>query len=512
MDQIRRILSTYRETGSIKATAARLRISKNTVREYLRRVRAHDTDLDTVLALSDAELSPIVYPGGGGARADRRLIFRGKVDDYLRELQRPHVTRKLLYEEYQRDFPEGYSQSQFYLHLSRAAEQRDLSLALRHEPGKTLQLDYAGDKLAWVDARSGEVHPMQVLLAVLPYSAHTFAIALPSQSTTDFVHGINEALRYFGGAPRVILSDNLKAFVKRADRYEPDFNAACVQLANHYGIELQAARVRKPKDKASVEGAVRQVYARVFAPLRDRIFHSPAQLNAALREQLELLADRPFQKRPGSRREAFETYERACLRPLPSQAFELRTTTRAKVQRNYHVELGPNHNFYSVPYQYVGQTATVVHSRGTVEIFIGAHRVATHAKRHAADRYQYQTDAAHLPRTHAEYLAAEGYDAAHFRRWAAGIGPATEWAVANVLTNKPFEAHAYRSCQGVMSLARRYGTERLERAAVRCRAAGRAGYGMLRNILERGLDRVDDQLELFDLPTHENIRGPAAYQ
>lgn len=512
VDQIRRILQTYLHTRSIKATAARLKVSKNTVREYKRRAAAHHDDLAVVLALDDEALRSVLYPGKASARADRKLVFQGKVDDYLRRLRHRHVTRQLLFEEYRRDFPDGYGQTQFYVHLAQAGQRRDLTLPLSHPPGKTLQLDYAGDTLPWVDPRTGQMHRAQVLLATLPHSAHTFAIALPSQSTADFVHGINAALRFFGGLPRVIVSDNLKAFVIRADRYEPDFNDACVQLANHYEVDLQATRVRKPQDKASVEGSVRIVYQRVFGPLAEREFTSIGALNAAIGEQLEVLADRPFQKRPGSRREVFWTYEKPQLRPLPSQPFELRTTTRAKVQRNYHVELGPNHNFYSVPYQYVGRTATVVHCRSTVEVFIGPDRVATHAKRHAADRYQYTTAADHLPRSHAEYLAAEGHDGAYFRSWAAKIGPATEWAIGKILTNKVVEAQTYRSCQGALSLAKKYGAERLEAAAERCRGAGQARYGMLRTILERGLDRATDQPDPFSPPAHDNIRGPAAYQ
>ena len=511
MDQIRLILQTYHSTRSIKGTAAQLRISKNTVREYKRRAETYHDDLSVVLALDDDSLREVVYLDGQGERADRRLLFEGKIDDYLKRLQKRHVTRQLLYEEYRRDFPDGYKSSQFYLLLSQAAQRRDLTLPLRHPPGKTMQVDYAGDRLSWVDPTTGEVHAAQVLVATLPHSAHVFAIALPSQSTADFVYGLGRALRYFGGVPLTIVSDNLKAFVKRADRYEPDFNDACVQLATHYGVDLQAARVRKPKDKASVEGAVRVVYNRVYAALNDRVFHSLDQLNAALAEQLECLADRPFQKRPGTRRQAFAT-EREHLRPLPSRPFELKVTTRAKVQRNYHVEIGPNHNFYSVPYRYVGRRATVIHSRSTVEIFIGTERVATHAKCDVHDRYAYTTDPAHLPKRHAEYLAAEDHDGAWYRRWGDGIGPATAWAMNDILTNKPFEVQAYRSCQGVQSLARRYGPARLEAACQRCRTAGRARYGMLKNILERGLDHTTDQLELFAPPTHDNIRGPAAYR
>lgn len=511
MDQIRRILQTYQQTGSIKGTAARLKISKNTVREYKRRAEMYHADLNIVLALDDDKLRPLMYPDAQGVRANKRLFFDGKVDDYLRRLRQRHTTRQILYEEYARDCTEGYKPSQFYLLLRQAAQRRDLTLPLKHPPGKAMQVDYAGDRLSWVDIRTGEVHRMQVLVATLPHSAHTFAIALPSQSTVDFVYGLGRALRFFGGVPQTIVSDNLKAFVKKTDRYEPDFNDTCVQLANHYEVDLQATRVRKPKDKASVEGAVRVVYQRVYTQLAGRIFHSPEALNAAIAEQLEVLVDRPFQKRPGSRREAFAT-EREYLRPLPTTAFALKTTTRATVQRNYHVEVGPGHNFYSVPFQYVGRRATVVYSRSTVEVFIGPDRVATHSRRRHPDKYAYTTDAAHLPRNHAEYLAAEGHNGAYFRSWGDGIGPATGWAMAKILTNKTFEVQTYRSCQGVQSLARHYGNSRLEAAAKRCQTAGQARYGMLKNILERGLDRTSDQLDLFAPPTHDNIRGAEAYQ
>jgi hypothetical protein len=165
-----------------------------------------------------------------------------------------------------------------------------------------------------------------------------------------------------------------------------------------------------------------------------------------------------------------------------------------------------------VPYQYVGRTATVIHSRSTVEVFIGPDRVAIHTRRSAYDRYQYTTQAAHLPRNHAEYLAAEGHDGAYFRHWGEQVGPATAWAMDKILSNKTFEAQAFRSCQGVQSLARKYSPLRLEAACQRCRAAGQARYGMLRNILERGLDHACDQLLLFSPPVHDNIRGPETYQ
>ena len=105
----------------------------------------------------------------------------------------------------------GYCATQFYHHLAAEINHRDLTIPLRHKPGEKLQFVLAGKTLPWVDRTTGEVRQVQVLLAVMPYSQHIFAIALPSQWTADFVHGINEALRFFGGSPKVVLSDNFKA-------------------------------------------------------------------------------------------------------------------------------------------------------------------------------------------------------------------------------------------------------------------------------------------------------------
>lgn len=511
MDQIINILKTYQRTGSIKGTARQCRVSRNTVREYLSLAQAYDPELTVVLNLPTDELRKILYPDKVLPGLNRKAIFDSKVDGWIKELGRHGVTRQLLYEEYKRDYPDGFSSSQFYFYLAQEIGRRDLTIRLIHKPGEKLQLDFAGKTMSWINQQTGEIHEAQILIGVMPYSHHTFAIALESQCTANFVHGLNEALRFFGGVPKVILSDNLKAFVIKSDRYDPDFNDICVQLGTHYGLDLQAARPRKPKDKASVENAVRTAYSRLYAPLRDRTFYSLQELNAALKEQLVEHQNRDYTKRQGSRLSCFTEQELPLLRPLPTTSFLIKKTVRAKVQRNYHVQLGERNNFYSVPFQYVGQQATVIYSRDTVEVFIGADRVATHSRLHASDRYCYQTDSDHLPKNHQQWLESEGYDAAYFRSWATKIGPATQWSIGQILLSRIYEPQAYRSCQGVMALAKKYGDERLENAALRCQAAGKATYSMLNNILLRGLDKQDTQPDLFTPPKHDNIRGPAAY-
>ena len=165
---------------------------------------------------------------------------------------------------------------------------------------------------------------VRVLVAVFPCTQYCFCLALSSQSLPDFIEGINQAMLYFKGLPKVLLSDNLKAYVSKPERYEPTFTQLCEQLGVHYQIELQAARVRKPKDKASVENAVSQVYRSIYAPLRNEVFFSLQALNGAIIRQLEVFNERSYQKKEGSRKSLFETYELPVMRPLPSDLFEIK--------------------------------------------------------------------------------------------------------------------------------------------------------------------------------------------
>ena len=513
MDQIQSILRTYLSSGTIKATARQLKVSKNTVREYVRRAQAHTSDISSLLELEEAELYQVLYAWDAEQNNERLAVFEQHIDDWLKELGQVGVTRHLLWEEYRQVYPEGYGYTQFCEHFRRAAVRRDLTLPLDHTPGEVLMLDFAGKKMHWVDPDTGEVQACEVLIGVLPFSQYSFCIALPSQSLPDFIYGLNACLLYLGFLVRVILSDNLKAYVSRPDRYEPTFTQLCEQLGAHYQIDLQATRVGKPKDKASVENAVTQVYRRIYARLRHEVFHSLEALNEAILEQLKLHNEAPYQKRSGNRKSVYEALEVPQMRELPPDLFEIKKITRAKVQRNYHVFLGEEKNFYSVPYRYVGKRAQVIYTRKVVEVYIDQKRVATHERLPLTGReYCYQTRVEHMPKSHQEWKKAQGYDAAYFLQEAARIGPATQWAIQQVLLSRIHEPQSYNSCKGILRLAQRYEPERLERAAQRCQDVGKVTYTMLNRILRLKLDQAEQQDVQLSLGLHENIRGAEYYK
>ena len=511
MNHVKLILSTYLTTKSLRKTAKRLAMSKNTVKKYINLGRTHTLNLSDLLLLPDAEFIKVFYSSQEEKITEKERYFLSHVDDWLKALQEVGVNRKVLWDEYKRSNPNGYGYSQFCEKLYKEAEGKDLTLHLVHEPGEVMQVDFAGKKLKWMDL-SGTEHKCEVLVAVLPFSQKTFVVALPSQKVLDFVDGLNKALVFFGKLPQKILSDNLKSFVTKADRYEPKFNDLCLQLSAFYQIDLQAARVRKPKDKASVENMVRTVYSRIYAPLRHKTHYSLEELNSSINEQLIIHNNTPFQKKEGSRQSLFKRYEFSVMRDLPSDLFEVKKTRKGKIQKNYHFYLSEDKHYYSVPYRYASRDAVAYYTLKTVEMFIDNERVAIHKRLSPNTKNPYQTKEEHMPKNHQQWREAEGFNAPYFRKMATKIGPATYWAMEQVLTSRMHQAQTYRSCMGILGLGRQFSKTRLENAARRCQKAGKANYSMLKNILNANLDKQEEQPNLFNIPDHDNIRGPEAYE
>ncbi len=512
MKEVRNILKKYMEIQTYKGTARHFHISKNTVKNYVRKCKNAGVELSLVEELPDSILERIVYSGVTKSEYSREQVFDSQVPYLLVELRKRGVTRQLLWEEYRESYPKGYGYSQFCDRLGSHITSKNLTLTIDHKPAEKVMLDYAGGKMYYYDEQSGEQKTAEVLVAVLPHSQYTFAIALPSQRTEDFVYGVAKSLEFFGGTPRYLLSDNLKAYVTKANRYEPQYNELSVQLAAFYDMDMQATRVAKPKDKASVENMVRTVYSRLYAPLRDKTFYSIEQINTAFIPLLESHNEKSFQKRPGSRKSIFEQSEQDLLSPLPSNTFEIKNTTKAKIQKNYHAFLGEDKNFYSVPFKYVGKTTTIVYTRSIVEIYHKAERIAIHNRLNTDKQYCYITNEEHQPKAHRIYEKLSAYNDQQFMDQANNIGEYTHWAINHILTYQPNQDQAYKSCLGILGLGKRFGNLRLEKACLRCQKVKKVNYRILENMLSKNLDKQKNTIIETNIPMdHKNIRGANCY-
>lgn len=326
----------------------------------------------------------------------------------------------------------------------------------------------------------------------------------------DFINGLRHALEYIGGVPQSIKCDNMRTAVVRSNRYEPQFTEAMEYMAAHYGTTILAARVRKPRDKGSVEKAVDLSYKHIYAPLRHQTFYSMEELNAAMRRQVELLNSRPFKVREGSRRQVFMDDERSKLKDLPSSPYQIKQVAESKVQRNYHVIVGQDRHQYSVPYSLIGKRLKIIYTTDTVEIYDALKRVAVHKRSYRKNGYT--TLIEHRPPAHRYVAQQRAWSDEDFLRHASSIGQSVQRVIKRMLESNTFYEQTYNSCLGILRLAKQYGNDRLEAACERAKDAPKINYGIVSNILKNRLDQLPVTNLASAIPDHSQIRGPQSYQ
>jgi transposase len=505
MEQLKQILQLKNDGIAIREMARRIGISRNSVRKYLALLNSADENS------TSRELADKAYQNDlldHDAQRQQQLVQHFSSSGS--ELSRTGVTRQLLWQEYIILHPDGYSYSRYCYHLNQYLKKSDVSMHLEYQAGDMIMVDFAGKKQYYVDISTGERIECQVFVAILPYSGLIFCKAVHSQQTADFTSCINAMLKYYAGVPATILCDNLKTAVIRPSRYEPVFTDMCYQLSEHYGTTFSATRPYSPRDKAMVEQAVRIVYTHVYATLRDQEFTSLQALNEAMGQQLYLLNNKPYKKTAYSRWYFYDEQEHGLLRPLPSEPFWPKKVVILTVQRNYHVQLTEDHLYYSVPYQHVGKKVKVLYDARVVEVYLDTARIALHMRKPHCKAYT--TLAEHMPPHHQRMQQIKGWNKEDLLAQAARIGTAALQAATLMLENSIYIEQNYKACFGMLMLQKKYGAQRLEAACSRALQGSRVNYTMIKNILERNLDK---QLSLTDehiIPPHDNIRGKDHYQ
>ena len=511
MEQLKQILQLHKDGVGIREMARRAGISRNSVRKYLSLLTVTSLQEDDIG--DDKTLADTAYGNDSIAHDAQRLQQLINHFGYAQgELQKTGVTRQLLWQEYIQQYPDGYVYSHYCYHLNQYLKNRDLSMHLEYTAADMIMIDFAGKKQHYIDLSTGERIECNVFVSILPFSGLIFCLAVHSQQSADFMQCINSMLKYYGGVPATILCDNLRTAVKRVDRYEPEFTDICYQLSEHYGTTFSATRPYSPRDKAMVERAVNIVYSHIYAPLRNQEFSSLQTLNAAMLEQLSLLNNKPYKNTAYSRWYFYEQHERVLLKPLPGESFSPKKVVVLTVQRNYHIQLSENHLYYSVPYQYVGKKVKVLYDSRVVEIYYDNSRIALHTR--TAHTKSYTTLTEHMPPHHQRMQQIKGWNKEDLLEQAERIGPATRQAASRMLENSFYIEQNYKACFGMLMLKNKYGRQRLEAACHRALSGSRVNYTMIKNILERGLDKLLPQSDSDSkvIPPHDNIRGKDHYK
>ncbi|MFJ6281400.1 IS21 family transposase [Arthrobacter subterraneus] len=354
-----------------------------------------------------------------------------------------------------------YGYSQYCALFAEHARVKDVVATLRHEPGRAMLVDWAGDTVEVVDAVTGEVTRLYLFVAVLPYSGAVFCRGFTDMKSPSWIAAHVAAFEFFGGVPQVVVPDNPTTATYRQARGEAArvVNARYQQLADHYSTGIVPARVRKPRDKAAVESAVHVVNKRVIGYLAEEVWTTVDDLNTAIADRLVEINEK-IQRTDGSTRwERFTAEEADLLQPLPDDGFDTVEWKQLKVGRNYHVSCDSQH--YSVPYTYAGQLLRVRITSTMVTIFDGDQILCEHARRQGR-KGQYSTQAAHAPERH------QNIDGLWSKQWfldrARGFGPATGKVIEQILDRHAIEAQGYLDCQNILETLGKRNKQRLEAA------------------------------------------------
>lgn len=503
MRKIRQVLRLALEAQmSHRGIAQSLGLSRDSVTDYVTRAVAAGLAWPLPIDLDDVKLEGQLFPALKNEErqrpaADWELIHQ--------EMKAKGSTLQALHQEYLTAHPEGVRYSHFCGQYRQWQKGLKRYMRQPHVAGERAFVDYAGPTMAVHNLQTGEVRKAQIFVGILGASNYTYAEAHWSQKLPHWIAAHTRMFEFFGGAPKIVVCDNLKSAVTKASRTEPIVHPAYQHLAEHYSTVIIPARPRKPKDKAKVENAVLIVERWILFRLRKRIFTSLSELNEAIAALLIDLNERPFQKMKGCRRSHYETLDRPALRPLPAQNFEYTEFHRVHVGMDglFKVDETP----YNAPSMLSGHSVDVRVTAATVEILHKGQRVASHERGEGTD-----------PVINPQYLRPADrifgqWSAEQELAWADSVGIQTRAYLEQVFGDNPIREKGYRSAISLKRMQKDFGNERLEAACGRALAIGASSITSVRSILRTGLDQQgapdeEHQEATFD---HTNVRGSDYY-
>jgi transposase len=500
--RIMEILRLWEMGLTQREIAESVKCGKSTVGEIQHRCTEAGLNYDHATTMTNNEIRELLYPDSFGKKSS----VPDPPWEGIHKVLQSRDNRKNMRYIWEQDYASSMSYSQFCRRYKDWKDEagKNVVMSINREPGRELFVDWVGDTLdCVVDESTGELLTAHFFITTLGDSSYPFVEAFPDEKADKWIKGHVDALGWYGGVPKIIVPDNTKTAVTSARYYDPEINKAYWSFAQHYAVAVVPARIRKPRDKGSVESGVGWLEIWLLEWLRGQVFYSFRELNAAIKKRVRQLAAKPFQKRQGSRESVFLEIDKTALRPLPAQPYEFAEFIDRRVPDNYHVAW--DGFYYSVPYTLYKQTVTLRISGNVIEILDeNGDRVATHEHRYSGSRYV--TILEHMPPNHQHQVKFNGFDGRRYSDWAQKIGENTTAVIDRLLKQQAVEEQAYRSCMGILQMSQTYGNERLEAACAMALGMHAANYTTIRNILKNGRD-TGSVPSAKPTPEHENLRG-----
>lgn len=512
------IISLSRRGWSQRKIARELGIDRETVARYRRLARqaeaANPANPPAGSAVPEASNPAILPPGSEAAAASThsptelskpaispagskpgRLSQCEPFEAVIQAALDQQLSAQRIYQDLVADHQFGGSYDSVKRFVRRLEQAHPLPFRrLESEPGQEAQVDFGQG--AWV-VENGRRRRPYVLRVVLSASRKGYTEAFWQQTTENFIRGLENALRHFGGVVRTLVIDNLRAAVKKVDWFEPELNPKVVSFCEHYGTVILPTKPAMPRHKGKVEAGVKYVQDNALA---GRTFEGLAPQNLYLAHWEQNVADKRIH---GTTRQQVGTHflavEKAKLLPLPASLFPAFEEAQRTVHRDGYIEL--QKAYYSVPPEYLGRKVWVRWESRLVRVYNQRmEQIALHT-RHEPGKFA--TDPAHI-HDHKRTLIERGADYLLDRARLMGKYSGT-WAEQMYAQRGPW---AIRSLHGLLALAEKHPVAELERA---CRQAIEYGAWRLRDVRELLSRAPAADTQLSFLETHPLIRNLEAY-
>ncbi len=491
MNYVRDLIYRLRSGESGRRIAKDLGISRTTVSKYKHWAEAQGyLQPDTTLP-DDAALAAAL---GSAPKSPRAASSVEPYREMVQRLLDQGVEMTAIFHRLQDDhgYCGSYSSVRRYVRKLRPAEP-EVVVRVHTAPGEEAQVDF-GSVGKLYDPVSGRMRRAYVFIATLGYSRHQYAELVFDQKVPTWIALHRRAFESWGGVPKRMVPDNLKAAVAKVLVYDPVLAEAYRRMAQHYGFLVSPTRPRTPRHKGKVESGVRYVKRNFMAGQEFLDIH-------AANQRLKIwVRERAGTREHGTTHQAplrlFHEYEQAALLSLPDEPFTLREIKPVKVHPDCHVSI--DKSYYSVLYAYVGQTLDAYISECIVQIYRGQALVATHPR--SLEPGEWHTRLEHYPKHKAAYLQRTP---AYCRQVAARLGPATSEVVETLLADRPL--YRLRSVQAILRLEETVGAQRLEAACARALYFGDSRYRRIKDILNAALDREPLPETAAPAPTQRHI-------
>lgn len=515
MPDYRKIIVLHEQGVSQRQIAKLTHSSRDVIRRIIKSAENVGMTTQTVKDLTDIEIAKLLDLSFNEKGTPDPLYEMPDYEYYTKELKKPGVTITLLWEEYvqkcKTDGKVPYQKTQFGKYFRDYLRENEFTDIISHKPGESIEVDWAGTRPYWYDPYTGEKVDGYLFVGVLSCSGYGYAEVTADMKEESWINAHIHMFDFFGGVTRFLIPDNLKTGVtKHPKDEEAVLNQRYQEMADHYGIAVIPARVRRPKDKPLAENLVGKYTTQIIARLRNNKFFSLEEYNRACLEEVKRVNDRSFQKKPGSRSERFLMEEKEYLRPLPVYPYEYAVWKKAKVQNNSHIAFAKK--FYSVPYEYIGHEVDLRISSSSLSVYYQERKLCTHPLMKTHDG-AYSTNPEHMPKGS---NAREPWNKERFIKWANRIGIDTTTVITELFTQYSYEQQAYNGAKSILLLADAYSPQRLEKACgIALRHLSKVRFRDIKGILKNNHDLEAEQSDHSSSPpslsSSPYLRGSGYY-